>query len=102
MNSNYSLIFLLFFFISCYSTDKESNEEKKAVHNQLSSNVEITLTEMGNIKALVTAELLERNDDNLELQLVILFNLIVFQLFDCISANYCSPIQLGRMIDKSF
>ena len=63
MNSNYSLIFLLFFFISCYSTDRESNEEKEAIHNQLSSNVEITLTEMGNIKALVTAELLEKNDE---------------------------------------
>ena len=82
MNSNYSLIFLLFFFISCYSTDKESNEEKKAVHNQLSSNVEITLTEMGNVKALVTAELLERNDDNLELQLT---NNVVVDLYD---SNY--------------
>ena len=49
MNSNYSLIFLLFFFISCYSTDKESNEEKKAVHNQLSSNVE--MYENGNANA---------------------------------------------------
>ena len=64
MNSNYSLIFLLFFFISCYSTDRENSEEEKAIHNQLSSNVEITLTEMGNVKALVTAELLEKNDDN--------------------------------------
>ena len=58
----------MLFFISCYSTDRESNEEKEAVHNQLSSNVEITLTEMGNIKALVTAELLEKSDDNLELK----------------------------------
>ena len=31
MNSNYSLIFLLFFFISCYSADRENSEEKKAV-----------------------------------------------------------------------
>ena len=72
----------MFFFISCYSTDIESNEEKEAVHNQLSSNVEITLTEMGNIKALVTAELLEKNDDNLELQLT---DNVVVDLYD---SNY--------------
>ena len=82
MNSNYSLIFLLFFFISCYSTDRENSEEKKAVHSQLSSNIEITLTEMGNIKALVTAELLEKNDDNLELQLT---DNVVVDLYD---SNY--------------
>ena len=47
-----------FLLIACYSNDNTSEKTTKSVHSQLSTDVEITLTEMGNIKALVTAELL--------------------------------------------
>ena len=58
-----------FFFIACYSNDNVSEKTTESVHSQLSTDVEITLTEMGNVKALVTAELLEKNDSDLVLQL---------------------------------
>ena len=62
--------YLLFFFIliSC-SKSYQTDTPVKDIHDQLSTDVEITLTEKGNIKALIKSRLLERNNDNLELKL---------------------------------
>ncbi len=68
-----------FFFIACYSNDNVSEKTTESVHSQLSTDVEITLTEMGNVKALVTAELLEKNDSDLVLQLT---NNVIVDLYD--------------------
>ena len=76
MKFHYLAFFLL---IACYSNDNTSEKTTKSVHSQLSSDVEITLTEMGNIKALVTAELLEKNDDDFVLKLT---NDVVVDLYD--------------------
>ena len=73
----YYLVF--FFFIACYNNDNVSEKTNESVHSQLSTDVEITLTEMGNVKALVTAELLEKNDSDLVLQLT---NNVVVDLYD--------------------
>ena len=73
----YYLVF--FFFIACYNNDNVSEKTNESVHSQLSTDVEITLTEMGNVKALVTAELLEKNDTELVLQLT---NNVVVDLYD--------------------
>ena len=71
--------FAFFFFIACYSNDNTNEETTKSVHSQLSTDVQITLTEMGNIKALITAELLEKNDSDFVLQLT---NNVVVDLYD--------------------
>ena len=43
-------IFLMLFFVSCSKNEVINNVEKD-VHDQLSTNVEITLTKKGNITA---------------------------------------------------
>ena len=62
--------YLLFFFIliSC-SRSYQTDTSVEDIHDQLSTDVEITLTEQGNIKALIKSRLLERNNENLELKL---------------------------------
>jgi LPS export ABC transporter protein LptC len=62
--------YLLFFFIliSC-SRSYQTDTSVEDIHDQLSTEVEITLTEKGNIKALIKSRLLERNNENLELKL---------------------------------
>ena len=64
---NYYLL-LFFILISC-SESYKAEEPLTDIHDQLSVDVEITLTEKGNIKALIKSKLLERNDSNLELKL---------------------------------
>ena len=64
---NYYL--LLFFILTSCSRPYETEASVNDVHDQLSVDVEITLTEKGNIKALIKSKLLERNDNNLELKL---------------------------------
>ena len=64
---NYYL--LLFFILASCSRSYETESSVNDVHDQLSVDVEITLTEKGNIKALIKSKLLERNDSNLELKL---------------------------------
>ena len=85
--------YLLFFFIltSCsksYETEVSIND----VHDQLSVDVEITLTEKGNIKALIKSKLLERNDNNLELKLTDNVNVDLYddnyQHSSLITSNY--------------
>jgi Protein of unknown function (DUF1239). len=54
--------------ISC-SRSYQVEEPLDDIHDQLSVDVEITLTEQGNIKALIKSKFLERNNQNLELRL---------------------------------
>jgi LPS export ABC transporter protein LptC len=85
--------YLLFFFIltSC-SRSYETEASVSDVHDQLSVDVEITLTEKGNIKALIKSKLLERNDNNLELKLTDNVNVDLYddnyQHSSLITSNY--------------
>jgi LPS export ABC transporter protein LptC len=87
---NYYILFL-FILTSCsrsYETETSVND----VHDQLSVDVEITLTEKGNIKALIKSKLLERNDNNLELKLTDNVNVDLYddnyQHSSLITSNY--------------
>ena len=87
---NYYILFL-FILTSCsrsYETEASVND----VHDQLSVDVEITLTEKGNIKALIKSKLLERNDNNLELKLTDNVNVDLYddnyQHSSLITSNY--------------
>ena len=50
-------IFFILFFVSC-SKNEISNNVEKDIHDQLSTNVEITLTKKGNITAKIKSETL--------------------------------------------
>ena len=60
---------LLFFILISCSRSYQTDTSVEDIHDQLSTDVEITLTEKGNIKALIKSRLLERNNENLELKL---------------------------------
>tara|TARA_Y100000741_G_scaffold358102_1_gene336805 strand:- start:85 stop:606 length:522 start_codon:yes stop_codon:yes gene_type:complete len=61
-------IFLLFFITACYSPEKiEKNTQN--IHDQISSNVEITLTKKGNITAKIQSTTLKKNNETLKLEL---------------------------------
>ena len=65
---NYYYLVLFFILISC-SKSYQTEVPVDNTHNQVSSDVEITLTEKGNIKALIKSKFLEQNNENLELKL---------------------------------
>ena len=71
-------IFLMLFFVSC-SKDEVINNVEKDVHDQLSTNVEITLTKKGNITATINSEILKKNNQSLQLEL---YNNVNVNLFD--------------------
>ena len=54
-------IFSMLFLVSC-SKNEITNNLKKDVHDQLSTNVEITLTKKGNITAKINSEILKKNN----------------------------------------
>ena len=87
---NYYL--LLFFILTSCSRSYEAEATLNDVHDQLSVDVEITLTEKGNIKALIKSKLLERNDNSLELKLTDNVNVDLFddnyQHSSLITSNY--------------
>lgn len=87
---NYYL--LLFFILTSCSRSYEAEATLNDVHDQLSVDVEITLTEKGNIKALIKSKLLERNDNNLELKLTDNVNVDLYddnyQHSSLITSNY--------------
>ena len=56
-------IYLMLFFVSC-SKDEVTNYVEKDVHDQLSTNVEITLTKKGNITAKIKSEILKKNNQS--------------------------------------
>ena len=73
------LIFIsLFFSISCSKNDFTDNFEKD-IHDQLSTNVEITLTKKGNVTAKIKSEILKKNNQSLQLEL---FDNVNVDLFD--------------------
>jgi len=73
------LIFILIFFsISCSKNDFTDNFEKD-IHDQLSTNVEITLTKKGNVTAKIKSEVLKKNNQSLQLEL---FDNVNVDLFD--------------------
>ena len=60
------LIFIsVFFSISCSKNDFTDNLEKD-IHDQLSTNVEITLTKKGNVTAKIKSEVLKKNNQSLQ------------------------------------
>ena len=65
---NYYSLLLFFILISC-SKSYQTEVSVDDIHDQVSSDVEITLTEKGNIKALIKSKFLEQNNENLELKL---------------------------------
>ncbi len=87
---NYYL--LLFFILTSCSRSYEAEASLNDVHDQLSVDVEITLTEKGNIKALINSKLLERNDNSLELKLTDNVNVDLYddnyQHSSLITSNY--------------
>ena len=87
---NYYL--LLFFILTSCSRSYEAEASLNDVHDQLSVDVEITLTEKGNIKALINSKLLERNDNSLELKLTDNVNVDLYddnyQHLSLITSNY--------------
>ena len=73
------LIFIsVFFSISCSKNDFTDNFEKD-IHDQLSTNVEITLTKKGNVTAKIKSEVLKKNNQSLRLEL---FDNVNVDLFD--------------------
>ncbi|MDC3287891.1 LPS export ABC transporter periplasmic protein LptC [Candidatus Marinimicrobia bacterium] len=87
---NYYL--LLFFILTSCSRSYEAEATLNDVHDQLSVDVEITLTEKGNIKALIKSKLLERNDNSLEFKLTDNVNVDLYddnyQHSSLITSNY--------------
>ena len=71
-------IYLMLFFVSC-SKDEVTNNVEKDVHDQLSTNVEITLTKKGNITAKIKSEILKKNNQSLQLEL---YDNVNVDLFD--------------------
>ena len=96
--------YLLFFFIliSC-SKSYQTDTPVKDIHDQLSTDVEITLTEKGNIKALIKSRLLERNNENLELQLTDNVNVDLYddnyKHTSLITSNYAFVSETENRID---
>ena len=71
-------IFSILFLISCSKNDT-IDEISKDVHDQLSTNIEITLTKKGNITATINSEILKKNNKSLQLEL---YNNVNVNLFD--------------------
>jgi len=71
-------IFLMLFFVSCSKNEVINNVEQE-VHDQLSTNVEITLTKKGNTTAKIKSEILKKNNQSLQLEL---YDNVNVDLFD--------------------
>ena len=76
----YKIVFLslVLMCVSCSKSELSDNSTKD-VHDQLSSNVEITLTKKGNITAKIKSEILKKNNQSLQLEL---YNNVNVNLFD--------------------
>jgi len=71
-------IFFILFFVSCSKNEDIKNVEKD-LHDQLSTNVEITLTKKGNITAKIKSKILKKNNQSLQLEL---YDNVHVDLFD--------------------
>ena len=54
-------------FLVSRSKNEITNNLKKDVHDQFSTNVEITLTKKGNITGKINSEILNKNNQSLQL-----------------------------------
>tara|TARA_B100000427_G_C15496742_1_gene590160 strand:- start:1254 stop:1784 length:531 start_codon:yes stop_codon:yes gene_type:complete len=61
-------IFSIIFLVSC-SKNEISNDLTSDLHDQLSKNVEITLTKKGNITAKIKSDILKKDNNSLQLEL---------------------------------
>ena len=71
-------IYLILILFSCSKSELRDNLTKD-VHDQLSTNIEITLTKKGNITAKIKSEILKKNNQSLQLEL---YNNVNVNLFD--------------------
>ncbi len=71
-------LFLIIMCISC-SQNESSDNSTKDVHDQLSSNVEITLTKKGNVTAKIKSQILKKDNQSLQLEL---YDNVNVNLFD--------------------
>ena len=71
-------IISILFLISCTRNEITDNFEKD-IHDQLSTNIEITLTKKGNITAKIKSEILKKNNKSQKLEL---FDNVIVDLFD--------------------
>ena len=78
---NFNKIFSIYLILILFSCSKSelSDNLAKDVHDQLSTNVEITLTKKGNITAKIKSEILKKNNQSLQLEL---YNNVNVNLFD--------------------
>ena len=94
---------LLFFILISCSRSYQNDTSVEDIHDQLSTNVEITLTEKGNIKALIKSRLLERNNENLELKLTDNVNVDLYddnyEHTSLITSNYAFVSETENRID---
>ena len=71
-------ILLMLFLVSCSKNEITTNLEKE-VHDQLSTNAEITLTKKGNVTAKINSKILKKNNQSLQLEL---YDNVSVNLFD--------------------
>jgi len=94
---------LLFFILISCSRSYQNDTSVEDIHDQLSTDVEITLTEKGNIKALIKSRLLERNNENLELKLTDNVNVDLYddnyEHTSLITSNYAFVSETENRID---
>ena len=78
---NFYKIVFLFLIIICISCSKNElpDNSTKDVHDQLSSNVEITLTKKGNVTAKIKSQILKKDNQSLQLEL---YDNVNVNLFD--------------------
>ena len=78
---NFNKIFSIYLILILFSCSKSelSDNLTNDVHDQLSTNVEITLTKKGNITAKIKSEILKKNNQSLQLEL---YNNVNVNLFD--------------------
>ena len=78
---NFYKIVFLFLIIICISCSKNElpDNSAKDVHDQLSSNVEITLTKKGNVTAKINSQILKKDNQSLKLEL---YDNVNVNLFD--------------------
>jgi len=78
---NFNKIFLIYSIVILLSCSKSELTDNliEDVHDQLSTNVEITLTKKGNITAKIKSEILKKNNQSLQLEL---YNNVNVNLFD--------------------
>lgn len=65
--NNFSFL-IMFYLVGCSSPESSENIVQDR-HDQVSSNVEITLTKKGNITAKIQSDILKKNNESLQLEL---------------------------------